>query len=274
MTRRILLHVGSPKCGSTYLQQVLLKNAGTLAAHGIRYPHDGTGHPGNAADLEQIDRARLEALFADGTHTVVLSHEDLYSKARVADPLAALTREDGTIVQVLAFLRPFSEFLFGDYSQYMKQHFETFLAERKPYGGLDFPAFIDRRVRNLKPSMFLANWQKRFTDTALQVHGHHAIRPVMERQLGAGLALDWEVAHHSTNPSLRMADCDRIADAMRDPALPDEAIRDMFRAAFHHTQEPDTGRTPHRIARIETAFAEENAALLAQFGYDNRLPAA
>ncbi len=277
MSRRILLHVGSPKCGSTYLQQVLLQNADILEAHGIRYPHEHgetPGHPGNAAELDRIDRAGLEAMFAGDMHTVVLSHEDLYSKARMADPLAELTRKDGTLVQVLAFLRPFSEFLYGDYSQFMKQHFETFLAERNPYGGMDFDAFIDRRVRNLKPAMFLANWQKRFTETALQVNGHRAIRPVMERQLGADLPLDWEVPHHHTNPSLRMADCDRIAAAMRDTTLPDEEIRDVFRAAFHHTKQFDTGRTPERTARIEQAFAEENAELHAQFGYDNRLPGA
>ena len=49
MKRRILLHIGSPKCGSTYLQRALLQNRDRLAAHGIRYPHDGGEHPGNAA---------------------------------------------------------------------------------------------------------------------------------------------------------------------------------------------------------------------------------
>ncbi|SNR72257.1 hypothetical protein [Puniceibacterium sediminis] len=275
MSRRILLHIGSPKCGSTYLQQVMLKNAKALALRGIRYPHDrpaAPDHPGNAADLDQIDRAGLDALFAGGAHTVVLSHEDLYSRAGLAKPLAALAREDGTTVQVLAFLRPFSEFLFGDYSQFMKQHFETFLAKRKPYGGMDFPAFVQRRVRTLKPSAFLTNWQKQFPDTAIRVSSHRAMRNVLEHELGAGAALDWEVPHHSTNPSLRMEDCDRITVAMHDPAVTDRAIRSMFRAAFRKTRAPDSGRTPERIARIEGAFAAENTALLEKFGYDNRLP--
>ena len=272
MKRRIILHIGSPKCGSTYLQQVMVRNRARLGLMGIAYPEGDGTHPGNAAALAEIDRATLEGYFADGAHTLVLSHEDLYSLAKRGDALAALVAEDGTQVQVVAFLRPFCEFFFGDYSQFMKQHFQQFLASRSPYGGRNFREFAARRRETLQPALFLSNWQKRFPRTPVLVENHRAIRPVMERLLDAEDMLDWEVEAELTNPSLRMEDCDRLVAAMRDPDIPDEVIEAMFLEAFHHTDAPDAGRSDARKVWIEEMFAPQNAALLAQFGYDNRLP--
>ncbi len=271
MTRRLILHVGSPKCGSTFLQQVLLRNQAQLLAQGIRYPHDGGGHPGNAAEIDKLDRAGYEAFFADGVDTVILSHEDLYSMARRGAPLAGRARATGTEVHILAFLRPFSEFIFGDYSQFMKQFFEEFLAKRRPYNGQSFDEFALRRVHNLKPATFLTNWQQCFGAARVTVDSHRAIRPVLSRLVGPDLPLDWDVPRYMTNPSLRMVDCDRLAAAMRDPSRPDAEIRDLFHAAYHTTDTEDPGRTEARIALIETAFAPQNHALFEAFGYDNTL---
>ncbi|MFZ5964879.1 hypothetical protein ACOXXX_18195 [Thalassococcus sp. BH17M4-6] len=272
MIRRLILHVGSPKCGSTFLQQGLLRNQAPLLDHGIRYPHDGGGHPGNAAEIDKLDRAGYEALFADGVHTVILSHEDLYSMARRGGPLAELVRRDGAGVHILAFLRPFSEFVFGDYSQFMKQFFERFLQDRRPYDGQSFDAFALRRVEKLQPVTFLSNWQRCFDGAPITVSGHRSIRDVVQGLLGPDVPIDWEVPHHQTNPSLRMIDCDRIAAAMRDPSVPEDKIRALFGEAFHLAGTPDPGRSPSRIARIEAAFAAQNAALRETFGYDNTLP--
>lgn len=272
--RRIVLHVGSPKCGSTFLQQVMLGNAGALAAHGIAYPHSGGSHPGNAADIADLTAADVAALFAPGIHTIVLSHEDLYSLAKRGDALSKIARETGTQVQLVAFLRPFSEFVFGDYSQFMKQFFERFLKTRNPYDGRDFDAFAARRVETLRPAQFLRNWQSRFPETPLVLESHRRIRPVMEGLLGTEVPIDWDVPRARTNPSLRMEDCDRLAAAMRDPMVPAAAIRKMFKAAFSQVEEPDAGRTAARTARIEALFAAQNDALLRDFGFDNRLPPA
>src|SRR6478609_9033310 len=38
-TKRVFLHIGAPKTGSTYLQQVLFKNREALAANGVLYPY-------------------------------------------------------------------------------------------------------------------------------------------------------------------------------------------------------------------------------------------
>ena len=270
MKRQILLHVGSPKCGSTYLQQVMLKNRAALLDRGIHYPKPPGNHPGNAADLKDIDAARLTALFEGQTHTVVLSHEDLYALPQHGRALADLARREGILVQVIAFLRPFSEFMFGDYSQFMKQHFEPWLSARNPYDGLDFDAFTRRRAAMIKPAVYLRGWARLFPEAPPLIASHRAIRATFEGLLGAETGIDWEVNRNLTNPSLRMEECDAIAEAMRDPQVSPSEIRAMLRAAFHRVCEADAGKSQARIEMAEKAFASQNAALLRGFGYDNR----
>ena len=38
MSRRVYLHVGAPKTGTTYLQDRLTLNADSLAGHGVHFP--------------------------------------------------------------------------------------------------------------------------------------------------------------------------------------------------------------------------------------------
>lgn len=271
MARRIILHIGSPKCGSTYLQRVMLQNAPALRTRGIHYPHDEQAHPGNAGTLNQINAEDLQQLFPEGVHTAVLSHEDLYGLPKRGDALSALVRDTDIAVHLLVFLRPFSEFVFGDYSQFMKQHFEMFLAERSPYRGQSFEEFAGRRIQNLKPATYLGNWQKRFPGIPLTLKSHRDIRPALEQMLGPDAIADWTLHRDHTNRSLRMIDCDRIVTAMYNPACSDAEIRDMFRRAFHKTDAPDPGRSLARTAWLEARFTSQNAELLTQFGYDNRL---
>lgn len=270
MTKKIILHIGSPKCGSTYLQRVMIQNSETLLQQGIHYPAPSGSHPGNAANLAEITQAEVETIFAGGTHTVVLSHEDLYSLSKRGIALAEITAKFGIAVQPLVFLRPFSDFVFGDYSQFMKQHFDTFLAERKPYAGRDFETFARRRIDTMKPAAYLTNWGKLFPGLPIIIDSHHNIKNVLATVLGQPESMNWDVPHHDTNPSLRMQDCDIIAAAMLDSGCADEDIRQMFVMAFHQTQEPDMGRSQERIAWLEEQFRPHNEALLAQFGFDNR----
>ncbi|SOC06457.1 hypothetical protein [Rhodobacter maris] len=270
MTRRILLHVGSPKCGSTYLQQVMRQNGESLAAAGVCYPEPEGGHPGNAGALADVDAARVESWFSAGIDTVVLSHEDLFSMAKKGDALHAITARERISVQVIMFLRPFSEFMFGDYSQFMKQHFESYLSKREPYGGMSFRDFTERRARTMKPAAYARNWNVRFDQNRIILAGHREIRRVIEGLIGPQAVANWEVHPTLTNPSLRMEDCDRIAAAMRDREIPDEAIRDMLRAAYRQTADADAGKTAERVAFAEAQFAAQNELLLSEFGFDNR----
>ncbi|QGX96772.1 histidine phosphatase family protein (plasmid) [Roseovarius faecimaris] len=274
MTKEILLHVGSPKCGSTYMQNVMLNNAALLEAAGVRYPHDGGTHPGNAADIKSITPARLDSYFAGGMQRVILSHEDLFSLVQHGDTLAALTAERGIAVQLLFFLRPFSEFVYGDYSQFMKQFFQRFLDTRNPYDGRDFKTFAQRRIDTMTPHLYLRRWQRRFPARPVIVASHRALRPTLAGWLGEALAerMDWDLPPGKVNKSLRMQDCDALAAAMRDPSVTQSEILAMRKEAFENLREPDAGRTPERTAWLEAQFAPHNKALLDEFGFDNRHP--
>lgn len=271
MTRRLILHVGSPKCGSTYLQRVLENNRDTLFAQGINYPAarpDPTVHPGNGAQFSTLQDSTLEALFA-GADTVVMSHEDLFSQPGRMAPVAARLEAAGVAVQVVVFLRPFSSFIFGDYSQFLKQNLETYLTESQAFGGQSFETFTVERSRVMTPIGWLRGWQRMFPALPLIVSGHHRIRPVMTPLLNE-VTLDWEVPPALSNPSLRMVDCDELVLAIN-AGLEAAHVRDMYRLALHKARLSDPGKTAERTRWIEALFDKQNQELLAEFSYDNHL---
>ena len=54
MTKRVVFHIGAPKTGTTFLQQVLFANKARLEEHGVLVPGDAWGvHAGAAAGLRQ-----------------------------------------------------------------------------------------------------------------------------------------------------------------------------------------------------------------------------
>lgn len=274
MSRKILLHIGSPKCGSTFLQRVLLQNTDALASARVLYPHTGQEHPGNAGTIENLTQVDVTAWF-DAADTVVLSHEDLFAQYRRGAALAEIAKTLDIEVQLLVFLRPFSEFVFGDYSQFMKQKFKTYLKDRNPYEGRSFEQFAQDRCARLAPHDYLRAWQKVFPASRLTLESHLNIRKTLESIL-SGLEMDWEIAQHRTNPSLRTEDCDRLATALKDRSMRDEEIRAMMQSALMTAAgkrwftKSDRGRTAHRIAWLETLFEPQNKALMEFFDFDNR----
>ncbi len=270
MTREILLHIGAPKAGSTYLQRVLAQNRSRLAASGIAYPGGKGDHPGNARNLRALDHARFEALFTDAPR-VVLSHEDLFALDGEGRALAQLARDAGVPVRVLCFLRPWSDFCFADLSQHLKQHLERYILTRRPFDGLSLEEMAARRAQRLDPAGYLLRWVRLFPRVPLVLAAHGGIRATVERLLGQP-GLDWSVPRHLANPSLRVEDCEAIAAMIRD-GHPAETIRDAMREALRCTDLPDAGRGPARAEAIEALFAEQNRALLDIWGFDNRLAA-
>ena len=95
MTKRVHLHVGTPKTGTSYLQHVLFHNRRTLQRHGIAYParrHDA--HFLAALDLMRMPWGGLEAqaigswdkLAASvrkASGDAIISHEILATASRV-----------------------------------------------------------------------------------------------------------------------------------------------------------------------------------------------
>jgi len=118
-TRRVLLHVGTPKTGTSYLQDVLFRNRRTLAAAGILYPADRfDAHFLAALDLMRLPWGGLETEAIDAwdrlaeqvrAHrgTSVISHEILAaaSRSQVGRALESLGHGDGTEIHVVLSVR-------------------------------------------------------------------------------------------------------------------------------------------------------------------------
>lgn len=87
MARRVLLHIGTPKTATTYLQDILFRNRDVLAKHGVHYPAehysdhfraaiDLTGRPWGGVEAEVVgewDALVAKARSLDGT--VIISSE-------------------------------------------------------------------------------------------------------------------------------------------------------------------------------------------------------
>ncbi len=112
MTRRVFLHVGAPKTGTTYLQDRLALNRSQLAKHGVHYPLGLQSSHFNAA-LDLIDLSwggqregargewgrltdRVRRLDGD----VIISHEIL-AGARPAQVRHAMDTLDGSEVHLV-----------------------------------------------------------------------------------------------------------------------------------------------------------------------------
>ena len=112
MTRRVYLHVGAPKTGTTYLQDRLALNRNELGRHGVHYPL-GLHASHFSAALDLIERSwggQLEAARGDWDKlmdrvrrhdgTVIISHEIL-AGAKPAQVRRAMNDLKGSEVHVV-----------------------------------------------------------------------------------------------------------------------------------------------------------------------------
>jgi hypothetical protein len=132
MSRVVYLHVGAPKTGTTYLQDRLSLNRGSLARHGIHYPlglHQ-SDHFGPALDLLKVPWGGLQhdvegqwdALSArvrrvDGT--VVVSHEIL-AAARPGQVRRAMAAFDGSEVHLVYSARDLARQIPAEWQESIK----------------------------------------------------------------------------------------------------------------------------------------------------------
>ncbi|WGL52667.1 hypothetical protein P5P86_02310 [Nocardioides sp. BP30] len=148
MARRVLLHVGTPKTGTTYLQDVCFRNRPLLEEHGILYPADRfDAHFLAALDLMRLpwggleeqavgawDRLAAEVRAFDGT--AIVSHEILAraTPAQTRRALASLGHGDGsTEVHLVLSVRDLVRQIPAEWQENIKHRTTTsyadFLAE-------------------------------------------------------------------------------------------------------------------------------------------------
>lgn len=143
-TKRVYLHVGAPKTGTTYLQDRLALNAASLRRHGYRYP---TGPHGDMflAALDLLDRpwggmrpqaeGEWDALVRRARRargTVVLSHEIL-AGAKPAEAARALSDLSFAEVHVVYSARDVARQVAAEWQEQLKHQrkvtFRTFLEQ-------------------------------------------------------------------------------------------------------------------------------------------------
>jgi hypothetical protein len=119
VTRKVLLHVGTPKTGTSYLQDVLFRNRPLLQRHDLLYPADRfDAHFLAALDLMALPWGGLQAeaigrwdALAEQVRrhdgTAIISHEILAtaSRTQVDRALTSLGHDDGTEVHLVLSVR-------------------------------------------------------------------------------------------------------------------------------------------------------------------------
>ncbi|MCW2867949.1 MAG: hypothetical protein JWR20_2137 [Marmoricola sp.] len=180
--RRVILHVGTPKTGTSFVQDILFRNRDELRALGVLYPAEREdAHFLAALDLMELPWGGLEheavgawdrlaeQVRAWPGHTVVVSHEILgtASRTQVARALASLTRDSpGTEVHLVLSARDLVRQVPAEWQENVKHRrvrtYGTFLEElRDPsresevaqwfWGVQELPDVLDRWGSALPP---------------------------------------------------------------------------------------------------------------------------
>ncbi len=169
--KRVVLHIGAPKSGSTFLQQVLWHNREALGANGVGYPlEDPEEHFAATMDLRQMtwggrrdpawggawDRVAARAREWSG-HTVVVSNE-LLGGANPAQIIRAIESVEPAEIHVVFTARDLARQLPSDWQEQVKHahaiSFDEFVDDlvanglnaRAPFGpmfwGLHDPVYV------------------------------------------------------------------------------------------------------------------------------------
>lgn len=159
--RRLVLHMGLTKTGSTAIQTWCVWNRDFLLAHGVRYPEHGSDEsafrgaplPGNGTPFlpflgapPRMDRAAakrgVEAVIGDfldgGAPTTLASNEKMWGQLRAErfEDLVRRISAMGVQVQVVVYLRDVASHAVSLYAQVVQQGaltttLEEFLAEQE-----------------------------------------------------------------------------------------------------------------------------------------------
>jgi hypothetical protein len=160
MSDRVLLHVGTPKTGTSYLQDVLFRNRKVLADAEILYPADRfDAHFLAALDLMRMPWGGLEAeaigawdrlaeQVREHRHTSIISHEILAtaSRSQVGRALTSLGHEDGTEIHIVLSVRDLVRQIPAEWQENVKHR-----------SGISYRDFLDQ-IRDPDRESRIATW--------------------------------------------------------------------------------------------------------------------
>jgi hypothetical protein len=168
MKKKLIIHIGTPKTGSSFLQEVCVKNYEKLLAAGVLYPGIDDGEfikkanvPINASNILSVFtndiskqktcallKQHLESVFSFGVDKVLLSDETLNAfnvqdkgNLYIFECLVDVCTASNIDVSFIAYYRKPSKYLPSHWAQLVKKHNETlslidFVEQNKiPYWG-------------------------------------------------------------------------------------------------------------------------------------------
>jgi hypothetical protein len=147
MTRKVHLHVGTPKTGTSYLQHVLFHNRRTLLRHGVSYPADRfDAHFLAALDLMRMPWGGLESQAIGAWDRLasavrrahgdaIISHEILAtaSRAQIGRALESLGHGHGTEIHLVLSVRDLVRQIPAEWQENVKHR-----------AALSYGAFLDQ----------------------------------------------------------------------------------------------------------------------------------
>ncbi|GGF47729.1 hypothetical protein GCM10011519_22220 [Marmoricola endophyticus] len=297
MARTVLLHVGVPKTGTSYVQDRLFRNPEALAAHGLAYPADRhDAHFLAAVDLTGLrwggletqavgawDRLVEQVRAAPGT--AVISHEVFgqASRADVARAMEDLGANAGVEVHVVVSARDLVRQVPAEWQENVKHRrrvgFEEFLATiRDP----DDTSILSRWFWSVQD---VPDVLDRWGGTLPRSHVHVVTVPqpggspeVLWERFAQVLGIPPAALPESTdraNASLGVAEAElvRRLNVQLRHVLPNERYRELVRERLVHQGLARESRSPRlTLPPAQAAWAadlgREWAATIAEKGYD------
>jgi len=152
MKKKLIIHIGTPKTGSSFLQEVCVKNYEKLLAAGVLYPGVDDGKfikkanvPINASNILSVFtndiskqttcallKEHLESVFSFGVDKVLLSDETLNAfnvqdkgNLYIFECLVDVCETSNIEVSFIAYFRKPSKYLPSHWAQLVKKHNET-----------------------------------------------------------------------------------------------------------------------------------------------------
>lgn len=191
-SKTLVLHIGLPKCASTYVQYFLSGNAGVLGTKDVFYDQpairdrsavanaDGLRDVMASMDQDRLDTYLDQFLHRDGT--VVMSSETLIDMARFSHPKQFVTSvaARGLRLKVVCVARRQDHWIEADFKQHIK--------DVSPWSD-PLPALIARRreLKILDYHWLLSNWAKmvnREDIVLISMRPEQSRTAVLERFLG------------------------------------------------------------------------------------------
>jgi hypothetical protein len=297
MSKRILLHVGTPKTGTSYLQDVLFRNKRVLAGADILYPADRfDAHFLAALDLMRLPWGGLETE-AIGTWdrlaeqvrrhhgTSIISHEIFAtaSRSQVGRALESLGAGDGAEVHVVLSVRDLVRQIPAEWQENVKHRssitYARFLEQiRDPrretriatwfWGVQEIPYILDRWGVDVPPE------QVHLVTVPPPGGAPEVLWKRFSQAFGLdGLDLDLEAER--ANPSLGVPEIallrriNRSANSVVDPADYRPLVRELLahRTLSHRTRSPRLALPPD-VHPWAQEVAASWVAEIGERGYD------